>query len=127
MKPRSLARPPLDSTAKLADVAKLGETFLDPAASDEKAPTSPQKPPAKAKPRPRPAKPPERPKYPWDEIVAETLAAGRTPQTNVRLPIELHAELKWFSETTYGKTLADIIIEALRPKLDQMRKERGIK
>lgn len=64
----------------------------------------------------------DREAFPWELLDAEAEI-----QFSTRVPAQLHAKLKYLAETTYGKSIVRLTIEALSEKVDTMLAKRGIK
>lgn len=134
-KPKTKLRPlPTQTPADAAKALEKAEDWTQQPAREAAAELAPNEPTAPAKParkasaqsvRTKPAKAPKA-ALPWADI---DLGATKGPVklANFKLPPDLYKELAWFAGTTFGYTQTRIVIEGLRLRLDQMRKERGLK
>lgn len=62
---------------------------------------------------------------PWAIAEAHESQSSRK-STTFRLPLELHLQLKWLGETTYGESMTDIVITALEKEVALRLRDRGV-
>lgn len=125
---------PKQTPAEAIEALEKAEDWTEQPARDAAADIAPNEPVApprsrrRASPRAAAAKPAKAPKtaLPWADIDLG-VTRGPVKLANFKLPPDLYKELAWFAGTTFGYTQTRIVIEGLRIRLDQMRKERGLK